>query len=149
MREYRKTTSSPSVEVAAIERPNSADWFDLRVKVSIDGEVIPFEDLFVALTEGQDFLILETGVYFSLDRPEFVQLRELIEESKVLHDHHRPELSIQPIPGQLVGGPDQPRRRHRSVGSLGSRPYADSPDVSTIDDVDVPETLGATPGPTS
>ena len=94
VREYRKTTSPPSVEVAAVERPNSADWFDLRVKVSIDGEVIPFEDLFVALTEGQDFLILETGVYFSLDRPEFVQLRELIEESKALHDHHRPELSI-------------------------------------------------------
>ncbi len=143
VREYRKTTSPPSVEVAAIERPNSADWFDLRVKVSIDGEVIPFEDLFVALTEGQDFLILETGVYFSLDRPEFVQLRELIEESKVLHDHHRPELSINRFQASLwedltnLGvAIDQSARWEQTVRGLT--------DVSTIEDVDVPETLGAT-----
>jgi hypothetical protein len=82
VRDYRKTISEPSVEIAAVQRPDSADWFDLRVKVSIDGEVVPFGDLFVALTEGQDFLILDTGVYFSLDRPEFAQLRELIEESR-------------------------------------------------------------------
>jgi superfamily II DNA or RNA helicase len=143
VREYRETTSSPSVEVAAVERPNSADWFDLRVKVSIDGEVIPFEDLFVALTEGQDFLILETGVYFSLDRPEFVQLRELIEESKALHDHHRPELSINRFQASLwedltnLGvAIDQSARWEQTVRGLT--------DVSTIEDVDVPETLRAT-----
>src|SRR4029453_16677036 len=94
VRDYRKTSSQPNVEIGAVQRPDSADWFDLRVKVSIDGEVVPFEELFVALTEGQDFLILDTGVYFSLDRPEFNQLRELIEESKDLQDHHRPELTI-------------------------------------------------------
>ena len=94
VREYRKTSSQPSVQVAAVERADSADWFDLRIKVSIDGEVVPFEDLFVALTQDKDFLILETGVYFSLDRPEFAQLRDLIEESKALQDRHRPELSI-------------------------------------------------------
>jgi superfamily II DNA or RNA helicase len=143
VREYRKTTSPPSVEVAAVERPNSADWFDLRVKVSIDGEVIPFEDLFVALTEGQDFLILETGVYFSLERPEFVQLRELIEESKALHDHHRPELSINRFQASLwedltnLGvAIDQSARWEQTVRGLT--------DVSSIEDVDVPETLRAT-----
>ena len=143
VREYRKTTSPPSVEVAAVERPNSADWFDLHVKVSIDGEVIPFEDLFVALTEGQDFLILETGVYFSLDRPEFVQLRELIEESKALHDHHRPELSINRFQASLwedltnLGvAIDQSARWEHTVRGLT--------DVSSIEDVDVPETLRAT-----
>ena len=143
VREYRKTTSPPSVEVAAVERPNSADWFDLHVKVSIDGEVIPFEDLFVALTEGQDFLILETGVYFSLDRPEFVQLRELIEESKALHDHHRPELSINRFQASLwedltnLGvAIDQSARWEQTVRGLT--------DVSSIEDVDVPETLRAT-----
>ena len=94
VREYRKTSSRPSVQVAAVERADSADWFDLHIKVAIDGEAVPFEDLFVALTQDQDFLILETGVYFSLDRPEFAQLRALIEESKALQDRHRPELSI-------------------------------------------------------
>jgi hypothetical protein len=86
IREYRKTNSQPTVQVAAVERANSADWFDLHIKVAIDGEEVPFEDLFVALTQGQDFLILETGVYFSLERPEFAQLRALIEESKALQD---------------------------------------------------------------
>ena len=67
VREYRKSRSQPTVQVAAVESPNSADWFDLHIKVAIDGEEVPFEDLFVGLTQGQDFLILETGVYFSLD----------------------------------------------------------------------------------
>lgn len=143
VREYRETNSQPTVEVAAVERPNSADWFDLRIKVSIDDEVVPFEDLFVALTEGQDFLILETGVYFSLDRPEFAQLRELIEESKGLQDHHRRELSINRFQASLwddltnLGvAIDQSARWEQTVRGLT--------DVSAIEDVEVPTTLAAT-----
>ena len=143
VRDYRKTSSRPSVQVAAVERADSADWFDLRIKVSMDGEVVPFEDLFVALTENQDFLILDTGVYFSLDRPEFVQLRELIEESKALQDRHRPELSINRFQASLwddltnLGvAIDQSARWEQAVRGLR--------DVSSIDDVDVPETLRAT-----
>jgi superfamily II DNA or RNA helicase len=143
VREYRETRSRPSVQVAAVERADSADWFDLRIKVSIDGEVVPFEELFVALTEGKDFLILETGVYFSLDRPEFVQLRELIEESKALQDRHRTELSISRFQASLwddltnLGvAIDQSARWEQAVRGLT--------DVSSIDDVEVPETLGAT-----
>ena len=143
VREYRKTSSQPSVQVAAVERANSADWFDLRIKVSIDGEVVPFEDLFVALTQDKDFLILETGVYFSLDRPEFTQLRDLIEESKALQDRHRPELSINRFQASLwddlqsLGvAIDQSARWEQSVRGLI--------DVSSITDVEVPETLRAT-----
>ena len=49
----------------------SADWFDLQVTVTMDGEEVPFDELFVALARGEEYLILETGVYFGLDRPEF------------------------------------------------------------------------------
>jgi superfamily II DNA or RNA helicase len=143
VRDYRKTSSQPRVQVAAVERADSADWFDLRIKVSIDGEAVPFEDLFVALTEDKDFLILETGVYFSLDRPEFAQLRDLIEESKALQDRHRPELSISRFQASLwedlqnLGvAIDQSARWEQSVRGLI--------DVSSIDDVEVPETLRAT-----
>jgi superfamily II DNA or RNA helicase len=143
VREYRRTNAQPSVQVAAVERADSADWFDLRIKVSIDGEVVPFGDLFVALTENQDFLILDTGVYFSLDRPEFVQLRELIEESKALQDRHRPELSISRFQTSLwedltnLGvAIDQSARWEQAVRGLR--------DASSIDDVEVPETLQAT-----
>ncbi|HZL74176.1 MAG TPA: SNF2-related protein, partial [Propionibacteriaceae bacterium] len=143
VREYRRTSAQPSVQVAAVERADSADWFDLRIKVSIDGEVVPFGELFVALTENQDFLILDTGVYFSLDRPEFVQLRELIEESKALQDRHRPELSISRFQASLwedltnLGvAIDQSARWEQAVRGLR--------DVSSIDHVEVPETLQAT-----
>jgi hypothetical protein len=143
VREYRETDSQPSVEVAAVERPNSADWFDLHIKVSIDGEVIPFQDLFVALTEDADFLILETGVYFSLDRPEFSQLRELIEESKALQDHRRPELSINRLQISLwddltnLGvAIDQSARWEQTVRGLS--------DISAIEQVAVPKTVRAT-----
>jgi superfamily II DNA or RNA helicase len=143
VREYRKTSSQPSVQVAAVERADSADWFDLRIKVSIDGEAVPFEDLFVALTQDMDFLILETGVYFSLDRPEFAHLRDLIEESKALHDRHRPELTINRFQASLwddlqnLGvAIDQSARWEQSVRGLI--------DVSSIADLEVPETLRAT-----
>jgi superfamily II DNA or RNA helicase len=143
VRDYRKTSSQPNVEIGAVQRPDSADWFDLRVKVSIDGEVVPFEELFVALTEGQDFLILDTGVYFSLDRPEFNQLRELIEESKALQDHHRPELTINRFQASLwedltnLGVTvDQSARWEQTVRGLTDR--------SSIEEVEVPPTLQAT-----
>jgi superfamily II DNA or RNA helicase len=143
VREYRETASKPSVEVAAVERADSADWFDLHVKVSIDDEVVPFQDLFVALTEGHDYLILDTGVYFSLDRPEFSQLRDLIEESKVLQDHHRPELTINRFQASLwddltnLGvAIDQSARWDQTVRGLT--------DSSSIDQVEVPVALRAT-----
>jgi len=143
VRDYRKTSSQPNVEIGAVQRPDSADWVDLRVKVSIDGEVVPFEELFVALTEGQDFLILDTGVYFSLDRPEFNQLRELIEESKALQDHHRPELIINRFQASLwedltnLGVTiDQSARWEQTVRGLT--------DLSSIEEVEVPPTLQAT-----
>jgi SNF2 family DNA or RNA helicase len=143
VREYRQTSSQPSLQVAAVERADSADWFDLRIKVTIDGEEVPFEDLFVALTQDKDFLILETGVYFSLDRPEFAQLRDLIEESKALQDRHRPELTINRFQASLwddlqnLGvAIDQSARWEQSVRGLI--------DVSAIADVEVPKTLQAT-----
>src|SRR5262249_52755577 len=41
---------------------------------------------FVALAQDQQYLILPSGAYFSLDRAEFGQLRELIAESRTLED---------------------------------------------------------------
>ena len=142
VRKYRRSSSPPTVQVAAVERTDSADWFDLHIKVAIDGEVVPFEDLFVALTQDQDFLILETGVYFSLDRPEFAQLRALIEESKVLQDRHHPELSINRFQASLwddltnLGvAIDQSARWEQAVRGLS--------DVSSIEDVEPPLALRA------
>ena len=92
--DYRQSTADPDIAVLAVPQVGSADWFDLQVTVSMDGEEVPFDELFVALARGEGYLILETGVYFGLDRPEFTALRDLIIESQALVDHPRAELSI-------------------------------------------------------
>jgi SNF2 family DNA or RNA helicase len=78
-----------------------------------------------------------------LDRPEFNQLRELIEESKALQDHHRPELTINRFQASLwedltnLGVTiDQSARWEQTVRGLT--------DISSIEDVEVPPTLQAT-----
>ena len=92
--DYRQTTAEPQIRVAATPRAQSTDWLDLQVGVTIDGEEVPFDELFVALTRGEEYLVLDTGVYFDLDRPEFSALRELIVESQALVDRPQTELSI-------------------------------------------------------
>jgi hypothetical protein len=62
------------------------DWFDLDVEVSVDGEAIDFASLFAALALEQEVLILPSGTWLRLDRPEFGQLRALIEEAQGLLD---------------------------------------------------------------
>ena len=92
--DYRQTTAAPQIRVTASPRARATDWFDLQVDVTLDGEQVPFDELFVALARGEEYLVLETGVYFDLDRPEFTALRELITESQALVDRPQPELAI-------------------------------------------------------
>jgi superfamily II DNA or RNA helicase len=90
---YRQPDSEPIVEVSASDT-SSADWFDLQIRVRVDSEVVSFEDLFVALSRSEDFLITDSGVYLSLERSEFDRLRVLIEEARLLQDSDRPGLRI-------------------------------------------------------
>ncbi|WP_217428273.1 DEAD/DEAH box helicase [Microlunatus speluncae] len=82
--DYRLSEAQPEVRVETTAE--SSDWFDLKIDVSIDGEQVPFEALFAALARGDEFLILETGVYLEIDRPEFARLAELIEEARTITD---------------------------------------------------------------
>ncbi|MFC4555497.1 DEAD/DEAH box helicase [Georgenia faecalis] len=83
--EYRYSDSVPVIKVSAIDT-DDADWFDLGVQVELDGERIPFRALFVALARGERHLVLQSGTYFTIDRPELDQLRRLIEEARELTD---------------------------------------------------------------
>ena len=83
--EYREIVEAPVVELGGSPSVDS-DWFDLTVTVTVDGEEVPFADLFVALAEGQSHLILPSGTYFSLDREELRQLAGLIAEARALDD---------------------------------------------------------------
>lgn len=83
--EYEELTADPLITVKA-EDTETSDWFDLGVEVAIDGTKIPFTELFTALARGDEYLMLPDGKYFALARPEFEQLRRLIEEAKALSD---------------------------------------------------------------
>lgn len=91
---YRAASEAAVISVAAQDRQDSKDWFNLHVDVSVDGEAVPFEQLFVALAHEQEFLVLPSGTYFPLDRPEYDQLRQLIEEARSLSEKPTKELSI-------------------------------------------------------
>ena len=139
--DYRLVTDPPQIQLALNRRPGSADWFDLKVTVAMDGEEVPFDELFVALTQGEDYLITENGVYFALDRPEFVALRDLIEESKSLHDHRRPELTVNRFESSLWDDLvslsteiDQSAQWRQNVRGL---------DPAAMEGIDAPETLHA------
>ncbi|TFC91382.1 helicase [Cryobacterium sp. TMT3-29-2] len=99
--EYRRADEAPVITVGTTERPGNRDWFDLQVSVSIDGEEIPFDSLFRALATGQQLMILPSGTYFSLDRPELHTLRRLIEEARGLQDAGAESLGISPFQADL------------------------------------------------
>jgi SNF2 family DNA or RNA helicase len=84
--EYREADAAPVVRFSGAEAAGERDWFDLQVSVSVDGEEVPFNRLFVALAQGEEYLILPSGTYFSLNRAEFGQLAALITEARALQD---------------------------------------------------------------
>ena len=86
---YEEVTSAPVVRLGTGERREQADpgdWFDLRVSVEVDGEEVPFEPLFGALARGDEIMLLDSGAFFRLDRPELLRLRDLIEEARDIAD---------------------------------------------------------------
>jgi len=87
--DYREASAPPVVHFGSGEPAGEAavgDWFDLSVSVLVDGEEVPFSSLFVALAQGEEWLVLPSGTYFSLDRDELRQLATLIEEARALQD---------------------------------------------------------------
>ena len=91
--DYREVADAPVVNLGGAQSGDN-DWFDLTVTVTVDGEDVPFADLFVALAEEQTHLILPSGTYFSLDREELRQLAALIAEARALDDHSGEHLRI-------------------------------------------------------
>jgi superfamily II DNA or RNA helicase len=76
------------VEVTPVDE--ARDWLSLQVAVTVDGEDVPFAELFAALVRGDPIMILPSGVWFSLDQPQLQRLVELIAESKEIRDPDRP-----------------------------------------------------------
>lgn len=86
----REASTDPLIELSVTPSGNDTgrnDWFDLDVRVSVDDQTIEFSELFAALTRNAEVLVLDSGTWLRLDRPEFDTLRELIAEARGLADH--------------------------------------------------------------
>ncbi|MFT4216333.1 MAG: DEAD/DEAH box helicase [Micropruina sp.] len=92
--EYRFAAEAPEVRLAVSDPADGADWFNLDVRVSIEGEPVEYRELFTALATGQTHLILPSGTWFSLERPELEQLRALIAEAQELVPDGDPQLRL-------------------------------------------------------
>ncbi|HZI96230.1 MAG TPA: SNF2-related protein, partial [Actinomycetales bacterium] len=91
--EFRHAQTPPVVHLSTTDSDDT-DWYDLAVAVSIEGEEIPFDEMFVALAGAQTHMVLASGTYFSLARPELEQLRSLIEEARALADRESDGLRL-------------------------------------------------------
>lgn len=90
--ELREATQDPLIALDVSEPTDEderTDWFDLTVSVTVDGEDVPFAELFRALTMDEPALILPSGTWLRLDRPELARLRELIDEARGLSETDR------------------------------------------------------------
>jgi superfamily II DNA or RNA helicase len=83
---YREADDAVRIGISTTAVRNDGDWFDLGISVTVDGETVPFLDLFVALAKGRSHLLLPGGAYFSLDKPQLLALRRLIAEARGLSD---------------------------------------------------------------
>jgi len=84
--DYREAGDSLRIELQADQLPDDNDWFGLGVMVYIENQLVPFQELFLALSRGQDVLLLANGAYFSLHKPGLQALARLIEEARALQD---------------------------------------------------------------
>ncbi|MEO6087064.1 MAG: SNF2-related protein [Umezawaea sp.] len=141
--DYREAGDSLVVGVSTGELAGETDWFDLGVTISVEGQRIPFRDVFTALVEEQSHVLLPDGAYFSLEKPELRSLRLLIEEAAALQDSPGGALRISRFQAGLwdelaalgvVEG--QARAWEQQVRGLLS--------VDAIDTTEVPETLDVT-----
>jgi superfamily II DNA or RNA helicase len=99
--DYREASDSVQIGVSVDESASdSTDWFDLGVTITVEGREVPFMDVFLALSRGDTHLLLLDGAYFSLEKPELMTLRTLIEEARALTDSEGP-LRLSPFQAGL------------------------------------------------
>jgi superfamily II DNA or RNA helicase len=138
----REARSQPVVAVDATESEGN-DWLDLSVTVTVDGEDVPFDELFVALARGESYLVLPSGTWFTLDRPELAGLAALIVEARAINDRG-------PVTARLSRYQVDLWEELERLGIIGEQAAAWQTamralsEADTIDDLDPPAGLTAT-----
>ncbi len=92
--DYREAGDSLRIEVSAEQLTGDNDWFGLGVLVFVEDQRVQFGELFLALTRGDEYLLLDNGAYCSLDKPGLQALARLIEEARALQERPSDSLRI-------------------------------------------------------
>jgi superfamily II DNA or RNA helicase len=135
--DYRLADTAPVVHISLEDgKDPRSDWYDLAVTVTIEGEKVHFGPLFAALAAGESHVVLLSGTYLSIDRPELLQLRELIQEARELTDRRSDTLRVNRFHAGLwdelvaLGTIEkQSSRWKRSVDAIASLDEVPMPDV--------------------
>ncbi|HHU09624.1 MAG TPA: DEAD/DEAH box helicase [Intrasporangiaceae bacterium] len=87
---FEEAGGEAEVEITPLDEVR--DWLSLRVTITVDGQEVPFADVFAALVQGAEIMVLPSGLWFSLDQPALRRLVELIEESREIRDPDRSDV---------------------------------------------------------
>lgn len=142
---YSEAVDAPLIQVSTTDAGEGAptDWFDLGISVTVAGEDVPLAPLIEALARGHEHLILDSGTWFALDRPELESLRALVEEARSLQDKPTDPLRISVVHAGLweelaaLGVVEQQSARwSQAVGALL--------DLDSVEPAELPVGLEAT-----
>jgi superfamily II DNA or RNA helicase len=87
--DFREADEGPQITFStpgAEEGDLSTDWLDLTVEIQVEGESVPLALVLAALTLGQEFVVLPSGLYLRTDRPEFAALDDVVHAAAQLHE---------------------------------------------------------------
>ncbi|WP_455188335.1 DEAD/DEAH box helicase [Actinomyces naeslundii] len=84
--DYREAADAPVITTSVSDDEGRPDWFSLSVRVHVGEEEIPLAPLMAAVSAGEPEVLLESGTWVSIDRPEIEALARLMEEGRELAD---------------------------------------------------------------
>ena len=84
--DYREAEAAPVITTSVSDDEDRPDWFSLSVRVHVGEEEIPLALLMAAVASGEPEVLLESGTWVSIDRPEIEALARLMEEGRELAD---------------------------------------------------------------
>ena len=84
--DYREAADAPVITTSVSDDEDRPDWFSLSVRVHVGEEEIPMAPLMAAVAAGEPEVLLESGTWVSIDRPEIEALARLMEEGRELAD---------------------------------------------------------------
>lgn len=93
---YEEAPEPPQIVLRMQDKDTSHDWFNLLVEVDVGDERVPLPLLIAGLAGDDDELLLDSGTWFSLRRPELESLRRVLEESRFLVDRDSQSLEFTP-----------------------------------------------------